>query len=248
MAANKGNIGHMGFGGYDASRREGFAFLETLGGGSGGRSGKDGMEAVQCDLSNTENAPVEEMEINYPVRVLRYGLIPDSAGAGKWRGGLGIVRDYQFPSAEAISVTVFSDRAKFPPWGLFGGKDACPARFFLRRTGQSPQALRSKCLIDVGADDVVSFETPGGGGYGDPLERDPGLVARDVRLGKVSREHAERDYGVVLDGNGEPDAKGTRALRDGIRTRAPGTPGRASSKKIRGATRRSAYCWMRTRG
>ena len=175
--------------------------------------GKDGMEAVQCDLSNTENAPIEEMEINYPVRLLRYELIPDSGGAGTWRGGLGIRREYQFPYLASTTVTVFADRATNPPWGIVGGKEGRGAHFYLSRQGGPPKQLPSKCVVDVGPDEVISFQTPGGGGYGDPYRRDADRVASDVRLGKVSPARAAEDYGVVVDGAGVLDEAATTKLR-----------------------------------
>ena len=218
MACTKGTIAHLGFGGYDTTREEGFAFLETIGGGFGGRLGRDGIEAVQCDLSNTENAPVEEMEINYPVRLLRYELIPDSGGAGKWRGGLGIKREYQFTNPSSTTVTIFADRSKFSPWGISRGKDGKGAAFFLNPSGETKKRLSSKCVFDVLPDDIVSFQTPGGGGYGDPFERDLSLVSRDVQQGKLSKEKAIKDYGVVIDEDGVVDHVATRTLREGRTT------------------------------
>jgi len=211
-AASKGNVGHLGFGGYDPHKGESYAFLETLGGGGGGRLGKDGIEGIQCDISNTENAPVEEMEIGYPVRILRYSLIPDSGGPGRWRGGLGIRRDYRFTAPET-TVTIFSDRAKFPPWGLLGGKTGALARFIRNPDSPAPELLRSKCILEVGPDEVISLQTPGGGGYGDPGERDPHAVWLDVVRGKISPQSAERDYGVVLNRHGDLDRGRTESLR-----------------------------------
>jgi N-methylhydantoinase B len=218
-AGTKGNVGHLGFGGYDSQKKESYAFLETLGGGSGGRLGKDGMEGVQCDISNTENAPVEEMEIGYPVRILRYELIPDSGGAGHWRGGLGMRRDYRFTAPET-TVTIFSDRAKFPPWGLFGGKNGALARFFKNPDSPASEPLRSKCILEVGPDDVISLQTPGGGGYGNPHERDANSVRLDVIRGKVSAKSAEQDYGVLFNEKGEIDQQRTEKLRRSGKTGA----------------------------
>lgn len=213
-AASKGNIGHFAFGGYNVEKKEGFAFLETIGGGSGGRTGKDGMEAVQCDLSNTENAPVEEMEINYPVQVSRYELIPDSGGPGKWRGGLGIRREYRFPENIPISVTVFSDRSKFPPWGLFGGLPARGAHFSMTPARGDRRLLSSKCFFDAGPGDMVTVESPGGGGYGNPLERETARVAHDVLCGKVTPAEARETYGAVVDTNGVVNEEATRKVRE----------------------------------
>jgi len=212
MAGTKGNICNVGFGGNDPRRERYFAYMETVGGGFGGRKGMDGMEAVQTDLSNTENAPVEEMEIGYPVRIARYELIPGSGGAGQWRGGLGIRRDYEFPYGPA-TFSIISDRAKFPPWGLLGGKDAEPSRYVLNPDTPEARMLSSKGTFDVATGDIVSVQTPGGGGYGDPHIRAPEDVLRDVELGKVSPEQARDDYGVATASDGTMDPEATARLR-----------------------------------
>ena len=125
---------HAGFGGFDPrphkNPRHYYCFLETLAGGYGGRLGKDGPDAVQTYSQNTENAPVEETELNYPVRILRYELVPDSGGPGKFRGGLGLRRDYSFPDHEP-TFTILADRLKFPPLGLFGGSPGKLAHYAL---------------------------------------------------------------------------------------------------------------------
>ena len=119
-AASKGLIVNIGFGGHNPRKGEYFCYMETIGGGNGARPTKDGPDAVQTNIHNTENAAVEEVELNYPIRIKRYELIPDSSGAGTYRGGLGIRRDFEFPYADC-SFTVLSDGRKFPPWGLAGG-------------------------------------------------------------------------------------------------------------------------------
>ena len=198
MAGSKGAICHAGFGGYDPVRKESYAFLETIGGGIGGRKGKDGIDGCQADLSNTENAPVEETEMNYPVRIVRYELIPDSGGAGQFRGGMGIRRDYQFPYEKTI-FTILSDRAKFPPWGIFGGKDGAPSRYFRENMGVATP-IKSKCTFEVEPGEVISFQTPGSGGYGDPQLRSPEAIRNDLLNGKISPERARIDYGFLLEG------------------------------------------------
>lgn len=196
-AGTKAMICHAGFGGNDPQRGEHYSFLETIAGGYGGRYGKDGPDAVQTHGQNTENAPIEETEYNYPVRILRYGLVPDSEGGGRWRGGLGVQRDYLFPDHDA-SFTILADRAKQAPWGLFGGESARTAEYVLNPDGEAQQ-LGTKVTVQLKPGDVVSYRTCGGGGYGDPLERDPELVVGDVRSGKVSIERARTVYGVEVD-------------------------------------------------
>ena len=115
-AGTKGMICHVGFGGEDPRTGEYYTFLETVAGGYGGRSSSDGPDAVQTHIQNTQNAPIEETELNYPVRITRYSLIPDSEGPGQFRGGLGLCREYIFPDHEPV-LTILADRVRFPPWG-----------------------------------------------------------------------------------------------------------------------------------
>jgi N-methylhydantoinase B len=185
---------HAVFGGVDPRRGEYYCFLETLGGGYGGRAHADGPDAVQTHGQNTENAPVEETELNYPVRIARYELIPDSEGAGRFRGGLGLRRDYVFD--DPTTFTVLADRDRVGPHGLFGGQAGAPARYVLNPDGPAPRRLGAKSTLELAPGDVVSYQTCGGGGYGPPAERDPELVRRDVREGKVSHERARAVYGL----------------------------------------------------
>jgi N-methylhydantoinase B len=190
-------ICHAGFGGIDPRRQEYYCFLETLAGGYGARQTLDGPDAVQTHGQNTENAPVEETEINYPVRIVRYELVDDSEGAGRHRGGLGLRRDYLFPDHE-VSFTILADRERWGPWGLFGGEAGQKATYFLNPDREATE-LGSKVTVQLAPGDVVSYRTCGGGGYGSPLERDPVLVLLDVREGKISLERAQIVYGVVID-------------------------------------------------
>jgi len=141
---------------------------------------------------------VEETEANYPVRILRYELVPDSDGAGRRRGGLGLRRDYLFPDS-APTFTILADREKEGPWGLFGGLPGLPAEYVLNPDSDQPRSLSSKVTLELNPGDVVSYRTCGGGGYGPPHEREPDLVLRDVREGKVSVERARDAYAVAID-------------------------------------------------
>ncbi len=188
-----------------------YCFLETLAGGYGARSRSDGPDAVQTHGQNTENAPVEETESNYPVRIVRYGLIPDSEGAGRFRGGLGLQRDYEFP--EAATFTVLADRDKAGPHGLFGGLPGSVSRYILFPAGGAPaRDLSSKTTVQLQPGDAISYRTSGGGGFGPPRDRDPRLVLRDVREGKISPERAHTVYGVSgeLAGRAKEKARGRR--------------------------------------
>ena len=215
-----GAVPSSGGGGLSANQDEGtppeyYCFLETLAGGYGARSRSDGPDAVQTHGQNTENAPVEETESNYPVRIVRYGLIPDSEGAGKNRGGLGLQRDYEFP--EATTFTVLADRDKAGPHGLYGGLPGSVSEYLLfPASGGAPQELSSKATIQLNPGDVISYRTSGGGGYGDPHERDPQRVLKDVLDAKVDIDRARKVYLVVVDPETmSVDQTATARLRSG---------------------------------
>ena len=195
-AGTEAMICHSGFGGTDPYRDETYCFLETIAGGYGGRVSRDGPDAVQPHGKNTANAPVEETELNYPVRITRYELVEDSDGPGRHRGGLGLRRDYLFPDHEA-SFTILADRERWGPHGLFGGLPGERAHYVLNPDSDATE-LGSKVTVQLEEGDVVSYRTCGGGGYGPPEERDPDAVLSDVRNGKVSPERARKIYRVVV--------------------------------------------------
>jgi N-methylhydantoinase B len=184
-----------GFGSLDAAAGTYTCFYDTFAGGYGGRASSDGPDAVQAHGQNTENAPIEETELNYPVRIGRLSLVEDSEGAGRFRGGLGLRKDYVFD--RPTTYTILADRDRFGPWGAFGGLDGKIAEYVLVRDGAETR-LGSKVTVELEAGDVISVRTCGGGGYGPPGERDPALVQRDVREGKVSAERARDVYGVAV--------------------------------------------------
>jgi N-methylhydantoinase B len=196
LAGTKGMMCQAGFGGIDPRTGEYYCFYEALAGGYGGRNGKDGPDAVQTHGQNTENAPIEEIEVNYPVQITRYELVPDSGGPGRWRGGLGLRRDYFFPGHE-VSFTILADRDRAGPWGLFGGEAGQRAEYVLNPDGEA-RRLSSKTTVQLQPGDVISFRTCGGGGLGPVSERDLEAVLEDVRNGKVSREQARGAYRVEI--------------------------------------------------
>jgi N-methylhydantoinase B len=198
VAGTKGCVCNIAFGGVNPASGEYFTYYETIAGGYGATLTTDGMDAVQAHFQNTENAPVEETEANYPVRIVRYELIENSEGGGRHRGGLGVRRDYTFPG-HAPSFSILSDKARFAPWGLFGGGAARPAKYVLNPETPGARELPSKITFQLAPDDVVSVQTPGGGGTRSALERAPEAVARDVGLGKIAAERARAVYGVVVD-------------------------------------------------
>lgn len=176
-----------------------WVYMDITEGSYGGRSGKDGMDAVDTLYANTRNNPIEDIEAHLPLRVTRYELIEDQAGAGKWRGGLGAIRDMQFLCTGQMSLE--GEGNKYAPWGIFGGEDGTPGGVKIFLGNGSPELdLPSKfpCRkTQIG--DTLRTISPCGGGYGDPLERDPQQVLEDVLDGYVSLEKARSDYGVVID-------------------------------------------------
>jgi N-methylhydantoinase B len=172
-----------------------FVYLETIGGGMGARSDADGMEAIHVHLTNTSNLPAEALENEYSLLVDEYALVPDSGGAGKYRGGLGIARQIS-ATRDGVVFSVRSDGHVLGAPGLAGGSQGATARL-LRNAGTARQEeLSSKTAsIVLARGETIRIETPGGGGFGDPAERDPAALAADIRGGKVSLARARQDYG-----------------------------------------------------
>ena len=214
-AGTKAMMCQMGFGGTSPRTGELYAYYETMAGGYGGRVASDGPDAVQCHGQNTENAPIEETEINYPFSIARYELVDDSDGAGKFRGGLGLRRDYCFD--HEVSFTILADRDKWGPWGLFDGDAGEIAHYTLNPDAEATKLI-SKVTVQLKPGDIVRVESCGGGGYGPSAERDPELVLRDVHEGKVSVERAREVYRVAIDlDTWTVDEAETEKLRSGHR-------------------------------
>ena len=211
-AGTKAMMCQVGFGGTHPRTGELYAFYEAIAGGYGGRATRDGPDAVQAHGQNTENAPIEEIEINYPFRISCYELVEESEGPGQYRGGLGLRRDYLFPDHE-VSFTVLADRDRWGPWGLFDGLSARKASYILNPDSEATE-LGSKVTIELKPGDVVSYRTCGGGGYGPPNERNPQAVLDDVHEGKISLERAREIYRVAIDTQAwQIDTKETTKLR-----------------------------------
>lgn len=217
IAATKGIVCNVAYGGTDPRDDEPYVYYETVAGGYGARATKDGMEAVQTHFQNTANSPIEELEAEIPLYVRKYELIQDSAGAGEFRGGLGVRRDLEFYDHEA-SFSLLSDRAQSEPWGLFGGHSGRKAKYAIN-SDTDETIVSSKSTTQLNPNDVASIQTPGGGGYSDPLDRDPRAVLRDVINEKVSLAAARKEYGVVLDPNDQTiDYEATDECRAELRT------------------------------
>jgi N-methylhydantoinase B len=173
------------FSGTDPRTGQGYVYLETLGGGHGARATKDGKDGVQVNLTNTSNLPVEAIELEYPLMVEEYGLIPDSGGAGHWRGGMSLRRVVR-PVGHDCDFNGAGERFTNPPWGVFGGQPGGTGRFAVARADGSEEALETKPSgVRIGPADKVIIETPGAGGYGDPAERSTEAIASDQMAGKT---------------------------------------------------------------
>ena len=195
-AAGEGGPSIPSIGGYQQGQP--FVYVETLLGTWGGRPHRDGTEGISNPGANQSNIPIELIESEHPLEVLQYGLVQDSGGAGKYRGGLGLVREYRLLAEEAV-LTVRSDRRRHPPYGLAGGKPGAPSHNLLNPGPQ--ERVLPTLPMEAGPlkrGDIFRLQ-PGGGGYGNPLERDPQRVLEDVLDQKLSPEAARRDYGVVID-------------------------------------------------
>ncbi len=203
VTAANAHFANPTWGGYDPRHGRTFVAYELVIGGTGARATADGAEAM-ASAFNASNIPVEAQEANQPIVVEHFGLIPDSAGPGRFRGGCGIRRDMRFLATD-VRFTNLSERQRFAPYGLFGGKPGA-----LGRTLVGDRVVGGKASEAMAYGEVVSFQLAGGGGYGDPFQRDPAAVEADVRRGLISPEAAERHYGVIV---GDPDA--TARLRAG---------------------------------
>ncbi len=198
-------------------------------GGWGGMAHKDGWTCIQDPLSNCRNQPCETLEHIYPMRVRAYALRTGPEGAGKHRGGFGLVRDIEVTEPCILSTCL--DRSVIPPFGLFGGDDGSCNRMYIQHSGEvdwEPLASRqSNVALKKG--DTIRIETAIGGGYGDPLDRDWESVAQDVLLEYITPEDAADMYGVVCDPLGNVDLASTEQLRNvmrGKRTRRTNHPDR----------------------
>jgi N-methylhydantoinase B len=194
-AGTKAMMCQAGFGSLDVEAGTYTCFYDTFAGGYGARYASDGPDAVQTHGQNTENAPVEETELNYPVRIDGLALVENSEGPGRFRGGLGLRKDYRFDLH--TTFTILADRDRKGPWGVFGGHAGRVAEYVHIRDGVEMR-LSSKTTLDLVPGDVISVRTCGGGGYGLPTERDPERVLRDVLQGKVSAERAREIYKVAI--------------------------------------------------
>jgi N-methylhydantoinase B len=214
VSAGIGNLKVIAFSGQRAGENGAghWVHMEIFEGSYGGRSGIDGMDAVDTLYANTRNNPIEDIETHLPLRVSRYELRENACGAGEWRGGLGSVREFEYLDDGGASVE--ADGHEFAAWAFAGGDSGRPAELrFIRRNG-AVEPLPSKVPhMRVLAGERFTCVGPAGGGYGDPLRRDPALVQDDVADGIISLEAARTDYGVILTATGYIDWETTERLR-----------------------------------
>jgi N-methylhydantoinase B len=215
VAAGVGNMKVVAYSGL--YNEQYWVYMDITEGSYGGRFGKDGMDTVDSLYANTRNNPIEDIESHYPLRVKRYEIREDAAGPGKWRGGLGSIRDIAFLGSGGMSLE--GDGSVFAPPPLYGGGPGTPGAVVFNPGTPIERQLPSKFPYKlVGDGDTISTVSPCGGGYGDPLERDPQQVLDDVLDEYVSVENARAQYGVVLTSDASAvDEAGTRQLRSDMR-------------------------------
>ena len=215
-----GEVG-VSFGGYFPDGK-GFVFLEFNNDGPrGGGPHMDGADGAAAPITNMANTPIESIEAEQPLLITQYGLVPDTAGPGKFRGGLGIIREYEL-LAEKAQIQIRSDRTKFLPYGAQGGSPGSRT-YSIMNPDTDKKVLPSKFLTSMKKGEVYRLIQAGAGGYGDPLERDPDAVVADATQGKVTLDHAKEAYGVVLKSNPlSVDKDATEKLRaEMLKTRGP---------------------------
>src|SRR6266850_7748218 len=178
-AASSGTLLVMAFGGRDPETGRPFVASELAAGGMGARPTKDGIDVIETDVSNCMNIPVESVEMNFPIRILRARLWTDSGGPGRWRGGLGLEKVFEATTTD-VTISHRGERFASAPWGLEGGGPGVSAHAFIVRKDGTREDLPSKKMIVLHPGDQLWEYIAGGAGYGDPLDRDPDLVLADV--------------------------------------------------------------------
>ncbi len=198
-AAGNGAMSYFTFAGTDCRSGNPYVYVETIGGGSGARFNKDGLDAVQVHMTNTSNLPVEALEMEYPLMVERYALSENSCGPGKYRGGLGIVRTIRITeeSADSALVSAATERSVLRPWGLEKGGSGGNASIRVMRDGKIISSDPKPRNVSLQPGDLVEMTTAGAGGYGPVSERDPALIRKELREGIIDEKWL-KEAGVTL--------------------------------------------------
>ena len=177
-------------------------YFDSEVGGWGAEPHRDGANAFSCGLHNISAVPIEMLESTHPILFIAYALRADSAGAGRYRGGMGLIREWQLTASEGRFAATF-DRFTIAPYGLQGGGPGATGRLLLTRRDGTQSALRSKLSdLVLHAGDTIRIETSGGGGHGPPAERDPAAIAADLANGYMTLQPAIDAYGAAATGNG----------------------------------------------
>jgi N-methylhydantoinase B/oxoprolinase/acetone carboxylase alpha subunit len=210
-----GNSAHMhgnSYAGVNPETGEYWIYIEINEGSYGGRNGKDGLDGVDNLVANTRNNPIEELEMKMPMRCHRYELREEEPAGGQWRGGIGIVREWEF-----FTNTLFTgegDRHYDPPKGVYEGQEGLTGSLILNRKSNDGKSFPAKVTnYKINAGDRLQIKTPSAGGYGNPLDRIPEKVLEDVFDEFISIETAMNIYGVVLDEKLGLDILATNELR-----------------------------------
>jgi N-methylhydantoinase B len=195
MASCNDSTSAVSVAGWHRRRQATYVYPESMGGGAGAFSDRDGMDAVHVHTVNSTNLPAEALELEYPLLLEEYCLMPDSGGAGRYRGGLGMARQLRIRN-DNTTFSLRSDAHVVPAPGVFGGHASNVTRVIRNPGTDREEILHSKASgLLLAAGETIRVETLGGGGYGPPSERADEDILCDLREGKVSRGMAERDYG-----------------------------------------------------
>jgi N-methylhydantoinase B len=197
MACSQGTSAILTLGGVDPRTGRPYVSYETVKGGYGARPNKDGINCIASGISNTMNTPVEIMEMAFPVRIERYEVNPDSGGAGRYRGGCGVIRVWRLLAGADATGALCMERMTSPPFGLLEGKAGAAAAVKLTTPDGATRHLPGKGAFSAPAGSVIEMITPGSGGFGAVAARDPTAIGRDLLDGYVSTAAAQRDYGIV---------------------------------------------------
>jgi N-methylhydantoinase B len=215
-------------------------------GGSGASGERDGISGAEMSVAFLRNVPVEVLEAEAPVVVRRFGLAPDSEGPGKFRGGFGVAYDLEIRHPSAVVVMRGKDRQRFCAWGAAGGQAGTTSGNIGTRQGAEPHDIGKRTVYRPELGELIQLWGGGGGGFGDPFERDPELVMADVAAGLVSPERAREVYGVVI-ANGAVDAAATAALRGRRRNVGSGFdfgPARSEWERVHGEAAERIAAWL----
>jgi N-methylhydantoinase B len=193
-AASGGSMNNVMIGGMHNDKS--WAFYETIAVGLGGRKGMDGIDGMHCNMTNTMNTPIEEIERTTPMLITKYEYRVDSSGAGKYRGGSGVIRSFRMMS-DSIIFTVLAGRERHGPWGLFGGEEGNKTQVVLQRNNKR-KIVSTKATLRLKKEDEILVCTAGGGGYGLAYQRDKEKVKEDVSNGIITKAYAKKYYNLCF--------------------------------------------------